>query len=139
MGKAKRSEKSDERIRRREWVAKLRARHMTFHAIADALAKLEDPIEVSYMTVKRDCDVLIEHYKEEAKKATAEWIARDLADMDRLEEAAWAAKKYDTVMAIKAYRAKLLGMEKPVETKTTGEVRLKVVYGNRRRTDDPVT
>lgn len=132
-----RHRKQDAILKRRLWVSRLRARKLTEPQIVQALAALEDPIVVSLATVCDDIKMLRAEWAEKTRWTTEQWITEELADLDQIEASAWSENKLDLVLRTKEHRSKMLGLIKPEETKHTGEVTLKVLYGERTRNTPP--
>lgn len=108
----------EDKARRREIVARLRAQKLTQREIVEELAKLDQPIITSVMTVNRDLKLLRKQWGEKAARSTAEWLTDEIHDLEEIEAAAWKKGKYQIVLSAKERKAKLLGLDKPTNNRT---------------------
>ena len=110
---------------RREMVAELRLRRMTFRAIASALEHAghvnpESGKAWHHQTIAEDCQALIADWKERGRQEFDERRACLLAELDETKRAAWAKGEHEVVLrAIKAER-EMLGLDAPTRAEVTG-------------------
>jgi transcriptional regulator with XRE-family HTH domain len=104
--------KQDEISARRRKVADLRLLHLTQTEIAERLG-------VSQATIANDLAAVREQWTERSGTAYGEWLAEELAKLDRLELALLPlalqgqTAAADRVLSIMDRRSRLLGLDKP--------------------------
>lgn len=106
---------------RRERVAQLVLRGLTAREIVAALASGDNRIingrtgePWSLGTIGSDLKALKTEWNRRAAEAYDEHRARQLAEVAELKRAAWAARRYDTVLRAMEREAKLLGLDAPI-------------------------
>lgn len=112
-------EDDDEILRRREFVARLRARKLTAREIVIALRTVPveadgsgGPIITTIKTVYSDLDLLRSEWRLAAAAHTKEWIAIEVADLEEAEKASWARGDFMALARFKELKHRLLGLGK---------------------------
>jgi hypothetical protein len=132
---------------RRERVAQLILRGLTAREIVAALASGDNALlnpktgqPWSLGSIGHDLGVLKAEWQARAAEAYDEHRARQLAEIAELKRAAWAARRYDTVLKAMEREAKLLGLDARERLEISGpdggEVIFRVVYGDGKDGDD---
>lgn len=99
--------------RRRELVGQLRARGMTTREIAEALAHLKDPINVSHVTIAADLNVIRKIWQDNAQVAISEHVEREFAELQEAKREARQNNDLDAWARLFALEMKLLGTDAP--------------------------
>lgn len=103
-------------------------------AIGKTLLNNETGEPYSLGTINNDIKVVRQGWRDKATGNYGDWVAGELAKLDRLEEKAWAIASYDLILKCMQRRAKLLGLDQPQrlahEGKDGGPLVIRVVYGN---------
>jgi len=81
--------------------------------IGKAVLNPETDEPYSLGTINNDIRAIRDGWREKANDDYDDWIAGELAKLDRLEEAGWRINDYDLVLKCMSRRAKLLGLDKP--------------------------
>lgn len=111
---------------RRERVAAMLCRKMTQRQIVAGLAELgmlnpETKEPYTLGTIHGDIKAIKRDWRKLRDTNTDTWMAEELASLDNLENAAWAAKDLALVLKVRESRRKLLGMDAPAKREITGK------------------
>ena len=100
----------------------------------NTVAAMARMLEVSTQTIQRDLKTLRKEWQADRLDDTSEQITRELEELQQMESdcyVQWMATKdpvwIDRRMRIKERRAKLLGLDKPVQINQTGDTTVNVI------------
>jgi hypothetical protein len=113
---------------RRERVAQLRLRGLSMREIIAAMESQgmvnpETGKPFGLGTLSQDYSELDKQWRANAERATSEHKAEQVAELDEVIRAAWAAKKLETVLHALERKAKVLGIDAPIKATVTAQVR----------------
>lgn len=105
---------------RREMVASLRLRQRTMREIAGDLERMgivnpDTGQGFSYVTIKKDLDVLQARWRKSADASTSEHKARQFAELQTLKRQAWADKDPNLALRALTLEVKLMGTMEPLQ------------------------
>ena len=112
--------KKDEILRRREMVARLRARRLTVRGIREAIVEAVDTTSgeklfrpVTFQTIHNDLVIIRAEMDARSIDSMESWRSQELADIEEVEAAAWREKRLDLVLKAKERKHKMLGLDAP--------------------------
>jgi len=107
-------------LKRREIVARLRLRGLTIRQISDALKNTAMDGGTGKTTVAEDIDAIKAQWREHAQADIAEHQAGQLALLEEVQREAWEEENHALVLQTHDRITRLLGSDAPKRTELTG-------------------